>query len=161
MISRLLIVAGILASSGAYARDAKVTASAKGPASAVAGKPFYLTVTLDVAKGFHIGGADAGKNQVATTIKVTAPDGVKVGTPLFPPSREEKLFGEMQKILDGSVTVRIPVTAAKSGACALKADVNYQACNDRLCDPPADVSAEATVKVTAAPKKSAPTKRHK
>src|SRR6185369_11384580 len=114
----------------AWAREAKVTASAKAPA-ATAGKPFYLTVTLEVAKGYHIGGADAGKNQIATTVKVTAPEGFKVGAPLFPPSRDEKVFGEMQKILDGTVTVRIPVTPSKAGTQTLTAEVNYQACNDR------------------------------
>ena len=160
MYSRVFILVGILAASMAQAREAKVTASAKAPAAAVAGKPFYLTVTLEVANGFHIGGADAGKNQIATTVKVTAPEGFTVGKPLFPPSREEKLFGEMQKILDGSVTIRIPVTPSKAGSNKLTAEVNYQACNDRLCDPPATVEAEASVKVIAAKKSAAP-KRHK
>lgn len=147
----LVSLAAVALAGGVGARgEAKLKAVAQAPAKIAVGKPFYLVLNLEVAAGYHIGGADAGKNQIPTTVKVQAPAGFKVGSPLFPPSREESFFGEKQRIYDGKVTVRIPVTASKPGKGVITTTIEYQACNDKLCDPPDTVTAEASVNVTGA-----------
>src|SRR5687768_14570958 len=131
----------------------KVTASLAGPASAAAGKKFDFTLTLDIEKGFHIQSDKAKDPYIPTKLSVTAPAGFKVGTARFPESRTLEFAGESILVFEGKVNVRIPVTAPGkvTGKRPFKVKVDYQACDDAVCFPPADSTAETSV-AFAAPK---------
>ena len=135
----------------------KVTASLSGPSRAAAGKKFDLVLTLDIEMSFHIQSDKAKDPYIPTKLAVTAPAGFKIGTPLFPESKTLEFAGESIMVFEGKVDVRIPVTPPlkTSGKRTFRVKVDYQACDDAVCFPPADSTAETTVSFPATPNKPA------
>jgi len=137
----------------------KLKASVVGPPATAAGKKFDLHLTLDIQPGFHIQSDKAKEPYIPTKLQVTAPKGFKVGTAVFPESKTLEFAGESILVFEGKVGVKIPITAPTkiSGNQRFKIKVDYQACDDAVCFPPADSTAETSVSF-AAPKPSKPTK---
>ncbi len=135
----------------------KLTASLNAPATAVAGKSFDLLLTLDIEKGFHIQSDRAKDPYIPTKLAVTAPAGFKVGSASFPASKTLDFAGESILVFEGKVDVKIPIAppAKVSGKRAFKLKVEYQACDDAVCFPPAESTASTTVSFSV-PKASKP-----
>jgi DsbC/DsbD-like thiol-disulfide interchange protein len=131
----------------ANAQDSKVALKVDAPKAATAGKAFYVAVHVIIPEGYHIQANTAKDPNIPTVLKVVAPKGVKIGKPVFPKPATLNLAGEQLPGFEGEfiVTVPITLTGAASGPLALK--LNYQACNDTACFPPA--SAAASVKLPA------------
>ena len=127
------------------AKTVTVTASAP---KAVAGKPFTLTVSIAVEKPYHIQGNPTKEGYIATTLTVGSTPGVKVGKITYPKAIEEKIAGDTLQVYEGAVAIKAQVTATRAGKINLPVTIRYQACNDRACFPPTNVTATATVVVS-------------
>jgi uncharacterized protein len=130
---------------GANKSDAMVKVSAKAGKAAADGTQ-EVTVTLDVADGWHIYANPPGLEDLAavqTTVTVTGtpkPESVKV---TYPEAKviDDKVLGKY-RVYEGKVVVKAAVKRAKGDTGPLEVSVKLQACNDRTCLLP------ATVKVT-------------
>ena len=158
----LLSLLPIADSAGAqFGGDVNVLkASISGPASASAGKKFNLQLLLDIEKGYHIQSDKPKEPYLPTKVKVTAPSGFTVGTPVFPSSKSLEFAGETLSVFEGKVTVEVPITPSSkaSGKQKFTVKVDYQACDDKACLPPADTTAEGVVNFKAAAKPGKPAK---
>jgi thiol:disulfide interchange protein DsbD len=146
--------------------EKRAKAAITGPDKAVAGKSFDLVVSIDIQPGYHIQANNAKDPYIPTKVTVTAPEGFKIGTPVYPESKLIDSFGEKLLVFEGKISVKVPITppATAKGSQEMGVKIAYQACNDTACDPPADTTAFAEVTITpgsATPpaKKPSPAKR--
>ncbi len=110
-------------------------------------------VTATIEKGWHIQSAHPLDTfTIPTELRV---DGLVSAS--YPQHKVESFtFSNGGKVAVYDGTIQIPFTAKiPSGAKAVKATLHYQACNDSVCLPPKDVSAD--LNVTAAAQTAAPT----
>ena len=116
------------------------------------------TITAAIASGWHINSVKPLDDFVIpTTLAFDGADLVKAD---FPP-HELKDFtfsgGKQLAVYEG--TIAIPFEAKlKGGAASIHATLHYQACNDSVCLPPKNVSADIATNVVAAaaPKNALP-----
>lgn len=141
-----------MAASHVFAADPVKAAAYIKPISVTRGGHGTFVVALTISQGMHINAnKPIDSNNIATTIKVNAAPGIKVGTPKYPAAKMITTSGIKSNVYTGKATVIIPFTVAKSakpGKQVLKGDVTYQACNDKSCLPPntITVSAPLTIK---------------
>lgn len=141
-----LALAAVLLASAASAAEVVFSATAgwqRDPSAAP--EAYTLAVTVTVLDGWHVNShAPLSEDLIATTVQADPPAGWQVGTPVFPPHRKARFeFSEEPvAVHEGSFVVRIPVTipADAAPAAAITGTVRAQACNDRECLPPADVT---------------------
>lgn len=142
----ILAIAAALLASAATAAEVVFSATAawqRDPSTAPGA--YTLAVTVTVQDGWHVNShAPLSEDLIATTVQVEAPTGWQVGAPVFPPHRKARFeFSEEPvAVHEGTFVVRIPMTIPADAArtAVLKATVRAQACNDRECLPPADVT---------------------
>ncbi|MFO0983222.1 MAG: protein-disulfide reductase DsbD family protein [Planctomycetota bacterium] len=98
------------------------------------GAELKLAIELTITKGWHLGAHEVRGAQVATTLALTAADGVDVAQTVFPPGRELTYAGERIQAYEGTQLIgallRID-SRVKPGSYAIKGELEYQACNDR------------------------------
>lgn len=121
----------------AQSKSVKVTAAA--PAAAKAGKSITIKVKLDVPNGYHVYGHKE-KSGIPTDIQFAGAKGftAKVSYP------KTSVFNGAEGPSDvyfGSVSIPVVVTfpTKAKGKQSFKLKVTSQACNDRVCLPPATV----------------------
>jgi uncharacterized protein YyaL (SSP411 family) len=126
------------------------------PAALVPGQGFEAVITVTIADGWHIYANPSGIAELkSTTLGLAARDdrGVSLLKVSYP-TGELKLLGslgtEKVALYEGKVefSARLNLAQnAKPGALEIPLKLSYQACNDRLCQAPAelDVSLRVTV----------------
>ena len=110
------------------------------------------TLVLDVTpdRNIHVY-APGAKDFIATSIKMTAKNGVTLGTATYPPS--EMILDPIlnERIPEYTKTFRItqPITlSAKSGESVTMTGVlTYQACDDKMCFAPSELPVQWTLRV--------------
>ncbi len=154
-VALLLAVPGARAQlGGAVPVPSKLVRAFVSPLRLPAGGSAEAIVALHVLSEWHItANPPASENAIPTTVEIAAARGVSAGTPIYPAPRVVKLsFDEQpQWVYDGQSIVRVPLAAAPNaihGAHTLKGRVRFQACNDQICLPPAEVPFEVMVEVT-------------
>jgi DsbC/DsbD-like thiol-disulfide interchange protein len=126
------------------------------PASLATGREFDAIITVKIENGWHIYanpaglaemkpttlGLDSRAQQVISLVKVSYPAG------------DAKVLGsvgtEKVALYEGKVefTARLKVSEqAKSGAVRVPLKLSYQACNDRVCQAPAQLEISLTVTI--------------
>lgn len=106
------------------------------------GRVVEAAVVLDIPSGFHVNANRvSNKFSIPTTIKLEAPNGVRLGAVAFPRGKVQKLaFSEEPLALyEGRPVIRFNVTFPanfQTGVTELRAKVRYQACNNEVCYPP-------------------------
>lgn len=116
------------------------------------GRMVQAAVVLDIPKGYHVNANKlAGKFGIPTTVKIEAPDGVRVGPVGYPRSTVRKLgfSNEPLALYEGRAVLRFNVTIPanyQKGTLELKARVRYQSCNDEVCFPP--INRDITLPIT-------------
>jgi DsbC/DsbD-like thiol-disulfide interchange protein len=150
-----LIVAGT--APGAQAPLFEPEGSKRGPArlavaisadtpAVVPGRPVTLRLDMLPAPGIHVY-APGNSDYIPISVTLIAPAGVQVHAPVYP-AGEDYVFGELKetvKVYSRAFQVRQPVVvtraAAKAagGSLTIAGSVRYQACDDRVCFPPATV----------------------
>ncbi|MFL6230769.1 MAG: protein-disulfide reductase DsbD N-terminal domain-containing protein [Pyrinomonadaceae bacterium] len=106
------------------------------------GHSVQAVIVIDVPEGYHVNANKVGnKFSIPTTVKIEAPEGVRVGAVSFPRGtvRTLKFSKEPLALYEGRAVLRFDATFPpdfKTGETELRASVRYQACNDEVCYPP-------------------------
>ena len=133
-ISTLLALIPI---SSPFAND-HIKASISGPAKTMPGRPFQLTVSLDIDPGWHVQSNKAKDPYIPTRLTMKGPNGFRAGQAAYPSSTRMNFGGEMLDVFTGRVPIKVLVTppANAKGKQTLNLQVDYQICNDQSCLPP-------------------------
>lgn len=119
------------------------------------GRAVHAAVVLDIPDGYHVNANKvANKFSIPTTVKLEAPEGVRISPLAYPAGHPRKLkfSNDPLSLYEGRAVIRF--TAAfpanfKTGETEIRARVRYQACNDELCYPP--VTREITMPIAVVP----------
>jgi Disulphide bond corrector protein DsbC len=99
-------------------------------------------VVMDIPSGLHVQSSrPLDKYLVPTKLEIEAPQGVRIGSIIYPRAimRNLKFSKGKVAVYEGRALIRFNVTvpAAYSGNSAeLKGRLRFQACNDEACFPP-------------------------
>ncbi len=106
------------------------------------GRSLRATVTMDIPGGYHVNSArPLEKFLIPTSLKVSAPDGIRIGPIAYPRAvlRKFKFSKSNVSVYEGRAVMRFNVTVpagTSTGAKELKINLRYQSCNDEVCFPP-------------------------
>lgn len=106
------------------------------------GRTVQAAVVVDIPGGYHINANKLiGKIGVPTTLKIEAPNGVRVGPVIYPRPivRRLKISDDRLALYEGRAVLRFNVTIPanyQEGMTELRAHLRYQSCNDELCYQP-------------------------
>lgn len=100
-----------------------------------------VTVTLDIARGWHVYANPVGLddlNTSQTVVKVASKHEFEKADISYPKGQEvnDPVLGKY-RVLDGKVTISAKVKRAAGDSSPLEVSVKFQACNDRQCLVPA------------------------
>lgn len=100
------------------------------------------TVVMDIPSGYHVNSSrPLEKFLIPTSLKVEAPDGIRVGPIAYPRAvlRKFKFSKNNVSVYEGRATMRFNLTVpagVSSGSKEVKLRLRYQSCNDEVCFPP-------------------------
>jgi DsbC/DsbD-like thiol-disulfide interchange protein len=106
------------------------------------GRSVQGTITVEIPAGYHVNSnRPLEKFLVATQLKIEAPNGIRVGSVIYPRAvlRTFKFSKNRVSVYEGRAIMRFSVSvpaSAKTGSAQLKARLRYQSCNDEVCFPP-------------------------
>ncbi|MEM9883403.1 MAG: cytochrome c biogenesis protein CcdA [Planctomycetota bacterium] len=127
-----------------------------------AGGPTAVAVVIDIAEAFHINpdppraGPAWFEGQYPTTLRVVSvPEGVRVGEPVFPEPKPYAVEYTDRPIpvYEGRVVVHVPLLLdadVVAGPIELGFELEYQACDPRVCYMPTTVTETAAAEVVPA-----------
>jgi Disulphide bond corrector protein DsbC len=106
------------------------------------GRSVQGTVVMEIPSGLHVQSSrPLDKFLVPTKLEIAAPQGVRVGAPIYPRAvlRSLKFSKGKVSVYEGRAAIRFNVTIPASFAgnsAELKGRLRFQACNDDACFPP-------------------------
>jgi DsbC/DsbD-like thiol-disulfide interchange protein len=106
------------------------------------GRSVRATVVMDIPRGYHVNSnRPLEKFLIPTSLKVEAPDGIRVGSVIYPRAvlRKFKFSKKNVSVYEGRATMRFNLTVpagVSTGSKEVKLHVRYQSCNDEVCFPP-------------------------
>lgn len=121
--------------------DVAITA---GTAAIVPGRPVSLSLDMRPAPGIHVY-APGNAGYIPVSVTLTVPAGVQVHPAVYP-AGEDYVFGDLKeivKVYSRAFQVRQQIVVSREAAKAAGASmeiggsVRYQACDDKVCFPPA------------------------
>jgi thiol:disulfide interchange protein DsbD len=142
---------------GAIPPASKIVQVAVAPLHLAPGGGEYAAVHLKVLEGWHINANPArDENTIPTELKFQPGLLVNVGAILYPPPQLKKMTFDENPLLvyDGDTEVKVPIVVDKSapqGPFKVTGTVRFQACNDQLCLPPAELPVEIALVIAGAP----------
>lgn len=107
-----------------------------------------LVVRCELAEGLHLYGEPVPEGMIPTTVTVSAPAGLVVEAPIFPPTQTLRLesLDMTLPVWSGTVDIVVPFYAVGELASEtrpldaetadIEVGVRYQACDDAVCYPP-------------------------
>jgi hypothetical protein len=128
----------------------KMTATAPGPVAA--GRPFTLTVDIHIVPPYHIQANPPKEGYIGTLLTIGPNKGLAVGKINYPKGTTIVMAGETLPIYRDSLTLKVPLTAAKPGKYVVPLALRFQACNETQCYPPEIAGATVAFEVTGAAK---------
>lgn len=106
------------------------------------GRSVRATVVMDIPGGYHVNSnRPLEKFLIPTSLKVEAPDGIRVGPIIYPRAvlRKFKFSKNNVSVYEGRATMRFNLTVpanVSTGSKEIKLQLRYQSCNDEVCFPP-------------------------
>jgi DsbC/DsbD-like thiol-disulfide interchange protein len=106
------------------------------------GRAMQAAVVMDIPRGLHVNSnRPLGQYAIPTTVRITAPKGVRVSAVSYPRSvvRKFEFSEERLAVYEGRAVMRFNVSFPASfpeGVARLRVVVKYQACSDTVCYPP-------------------------
>ncbi len=135
----------------------RVTMAPIAPLAIRAGTSSHVELAFRVASGFHINSSKPHSDLlVPTTLKLNPPTDISIAKVTFPEGRDYSFdFAPSEKlnVYTGDFTVGAMVNAARSmppGRYRVHGDLRYQACDNKLCYPPAQVPVAFDVQISKA-----------
>lgn len=120
------------------------------PVTVAAGGRSVVLVTLSLESGWHVNAnPPALEYNIPTTVRITPASGISFEPAQYPPGEKEKFeFDDTPMLVyTGKAQLRVPLKASADARTAtLSGTVEFQACNNQICLPPAKVP--FTVQVT-------------
>jgi DsbC/DsbD-like thiol-disulfide interchange protein len=119
------------------------------------GRAVQAAIVLDIPEGYHVNANKVlNKFSIATTVKLEAPEGVRLSAVSYPAghTRKLKFSNDPLSLYEGRAIIRFTATFpanTKIGETEIKARVRYQACNDELCYPPVNRDITMPIAVVA------------
>jgi len=96
-----------------------------------------LYIDIDLDEGLHLYGAPIPEGYIATEVTVTAPEGIVIEEPVYPPTAPfhvENIDEDFQAFGDNiHISVPLHMRLRDAESFTLGVSVSYQACNDREC----------------------------
>jgi len=126
----------------AQAENHQVTLGKVHPVSLKAGRSAIAVVMVTVERNLHLQANPASRpGLIPTSLTVTQNGGISVGRAIYPPGKPYHFPGQPVEIstYQGTFEIRLPLVAAagaKKGKVQLNAELEAQACNDKICFPP-------------------------
>jgi len=129
----------------------KVATSAS-PETAPAGGKVTLALDVTPDQSIHIY-APGAKEFLATTLKITSASSATVGKPVYPPSENvldpilNERIPEYVKPFRITQPITVPAKMKSGESVTISGVLAYQACDDKMCFAPSEISANWTVKI--------------
>ncbi|TMQ69337.1 MAG: hypothetical protein E6K80_12060 [Candidatus Eisenbacteria bacterium] len=119
-----------------------------------AGGQARARVTLTIARGWHVNANPPVEDMIPTQVDVESGAGITAEKAIYPAPKKAKLSFDERPLLvwDETATIEVPLAAAASsapGRRSLGGKLRFQACNDQVCLPPATVTFQIPVAVSA------------
>jgi DsbC/DsbD-like thiol-disulfide interchange protein len=127
----------------------------------VPGRKTVLRLDMAPAPGIHVY-APGNPDYIPVSVTLTAAAGVRLQPPIYPPG-QDYTFGELKetvKVYSRAFEVRQQLVMSRAAARAAGASitiagsVRYQACDDKVCFPPAIVPVSLSLPIAAVPASS-------
>lgn len=138
-----LVLSGSINSNVAAQTPPHINVSASVSSNKVSrGRSVRATVTMDIPGGYHVNSnRPLEKFLIPTTLKVDAPDGIRIGPIAYPRAvlRKFKFSKNNVSVYEGRAIMRFSITippGTSTGSKEVKLNVRYQSCNDEVCFPP-------------------------
>ena len=118
-----------------------------------AGKGAVIKMEIEIKKGYHIQANKVNNDfLIPTILEVNEYKNIIIGIQQFPPAKKFKLEGTdlLLDVYDGVFEIRIPITVATEipkGKHTLKASLQYQACDNKICLFPKNITFSFSLKV--------------
>ena len=139
----ILVVSGGIRSRVAAQTPPHINVSASVSSNKVSrGRTVRATVTMDIPGGYHVNSnRPLEKFLIPTTLKVDAPDGIRIGPIAYPRAvlRRFKFSKNNVSVYEGRAIMRFSITippGTSTGSKEVKLNVRYQSCDDEVCFPP-------------------------
>ena len=142
---------------GAWAQGARPSyvkvAPGATPVKAAPGQAFEVPAKFQIASGYHINAEKPTFDYlIPTRLEWTAKDFKLIGIEYPKPEQATFSFSPDTKlaVYQGAITIRSRFQAPRTlpgGKAALGGKLHYQACDDKMCYPPASVAVEVPVEL--------------
>jgi thiol:disulfide interchange protein DsbD len=102
-----------------------------------------LRLQATLASGWHVNSHHPSEDYlIPTSVKLEPSEGATFGEPVYPEGVERKFaFSEKPlSVYEERFSIEVPVSWKGTDSPAVAGTVEYQACNDRQCNPPASAS---------------------
>jgi len=131
--------------------------------SAVQAKPATVSLSFNVANGFHIN-SNRPKSEflIPTTLKLEATTDIVIGKTTYPDGKDMSFAfapDEKLNVYTGDFTIDVlvhPLHSVQPGKYVLRGSLRYQACDNRSCYPPKNLPVSFDVKIAKARAAAAP-----
>lgn len=130
-----------------------VSATVPATTKAIVGHSNAIVITIKTVPPVHIQGNPTLAYNIATTVKMQAVKGLKIGKIVYPKPKVEEVFGTKTPIYEGTIKITAYETALKPGKYTVPIQITYQACNAQNCMPPVTVDLKAKLQVSNAKQK--------
>lgn len=117
------------------------------------GRTVRVGVVIDIPDGYHINSNRPLESYlIATTLKVDAPSGIRVGPVSYPRAlmKSFKFSKKQLSVYERKVILRFDVNVPANysgGTVDLKTHVRLQSCNDEVCFPPKNHNQDMRISV--------------
>jgi len=138
-------------------RMSRLTVAASADALAVVpGRPIVLRFDMVPAAGIHVY-APGNPDYIPVSVTLAPQAGLQAQPPVYPPA-EKYVFGELKetvKVYNRPFQVRQQIVIGRAAAKAagtsitIAGSVRFQACDDKVCFPPATLPVSITLPVSA------------
>lgn len=110
-----------------------------------------LCLEFKVSEGFHIMSDEEKFAGITTKIRLNTPEGLSVGSPIFPKPKALQLRGatDTLSVFENHLEVLLPlqvINSGKKGNFILKGSLFYQACDSRKCYFPRELAFSVQLK---------------
>jgi len=126
--------------------------------TAVQGKPATVSLSFNVASGYHIN-SNQPKSEflIPTALKIEATTDIVIGKTIYPDGQDMSFAfapDEKLNVYTGEFKVGVlvrPLHSVQPGKYVVRGSLKYQACDNTACYPPKNLPVSFDVKIAKAP----------